>query len=161
MAIYTILNSSIRAFSKANSQNTVLNIFSVTFDAIFTYYCFEFKKALCNSPKIVQHKKCTKNVQLKTLKPVLSQFPHIYVSVLSLLQPKEKSYIRKAADGSPQHLNIVANMILYFHFLFKLTKTEVLIYRYVDRDSQTYSYKNVPQTCAANLQEGPCWRVPP
>ena len=34
-------------------------------------------------------------------------------------------------------------LILYFHPLFKLAKTEVLIYRDVDGDSQTYSYKNV------------------
>ena len=44
-----------------------------------------------------------------------------------------------------------------FHFLFKLTKAEVLIYRDVDGDSQTYSYKNVLQAYAANLHEDPCW----
>ena len=37
LAIYAILNSSIRTFSTANLLNTVLKFFSVTFDAIFPY----------------------------------------------------------------------------------------------------------------------------
>ena len=49
--------------------------------------------------------------------------------------------------------------MLYFHFLFKFTKTEVSIYRYVDGDSQTHSYKNVLQTYAANLHKGPAGAV--
>ena len=52
------------------------------------------------------------------------------------------------------------DLILYFYFPFKLVKTEVLIYRDVDGDSQTYSYKNMLQTYAANLHKRPCWGVP-
>ena len=66
--------------------------------------------------------------------------------VLVLQQPKQKSYIRKSADwfstATHQHCK-KHDLILYFHFLFKLTKTEVLICRDVDGDFQTYSYKNV------------------
>ena len=54
-----------------------LEFFLVTIYAIFTYQFFEFKKAVCNSPKVVQHKKYVKNVQMKT--PVLSQCSRIYV----------------------------------------------------------------------------------
>ena len=75
-----ISNSNIRAFSLANLLSTVLKMFFVTFDAVFTYWFFEIEKALCNSPKIVQHKKYIKNIQLKTLKPILPQLLHIYVS---------------------------------------------------------------------------------
>ena len=85
------------------------------------------------------------------------------MKVLVLLQPKWKSYVRKSADWfSPtiyKHWE-EHDLILYFHFLFKLTKTEVLIYRDVDVDSQTYPYKNVLQTYAANLHEGPCCGFP-
>ena len=42
-----------------------------------------------------------------------------------------------------------------FSLLVKLTKTEVLICsRYVDADSQRYSYKNMLQNYAANLHKG-------
>ena len=47
--------------------STLLKNFSVTFDAIFTYYFFEFEKALSNPPKIVQRKKYIKNTQRKML----------------------------------------------------------------------------------------------
>ena len=69
--------------------------------------------------------------------------------------------IKKNLSGFPQHhTNIEHDLILYFHSLFKMRETEVLIYRCVDGDSQKYSYKNMLQTYAANLHEGPCWGVP-
>ena len=149
--MYAILNSSIRAFSTANLLHTVLNFFSVKFDAIFTYQFFEFENALCNSPKIVQHKKYIKNIQLKTLKPVLPQCSHNYVSQFWFCCSPNRNPIL----NWDQH-----GLILYFHFIFKLTKAEVLIYRHVDGHSQTYSYKKVLQIYAANLYVGPYWVVP-
>ena len=77
---FAISNSSIRAFSTANFLNTVLKIFSAKFGAIFTYWLFEWEKALCNSPEVAQHKKYIKNIQMKTLKPILSHCSHSYVS---------------------------------------------------------------------------------
>ena len=113
LAIYAILNSSIRAFSTANLLNTVLNFFSVTFDAIFTYQFFEFENALCNSPKIVQHKKYIKNIQLKTLKPVLPYCSHSYVSQFWFCcSPNRNPILENQLTGSPQqHINIGRNMI--------------------------------------------------
>ena len=161
--MYAILNSTIRAFSTSNLLNTVLKIFSVTFDAISTYQFFEFENALCNSPKIVQHKKYIKKYSTENVKTsIVLMFTQLCFIVLVLLQPKQKSYIRKSADwfSTTTHKHWEEHdLILYFHFLFKLAKTEVLIYRDVDGDSQTYSYKNVLQTYAANLHEGPCWGV--
>ena len=77
---FPILNSSIRAFCTANFLNTVLKFFSAKFGAIFTYWLFELEKALCNSPEVFQHKKYIKNIQIKTLKPVVSHCLHSYVS---------------------------------------------------------------------------------
>ena len=113
LAIYAILNSSIRAFFTANLVHTVLNFFSVTFDAIFTYQFFEFENALCNSPKIVQHKKYIKNIQLKTLKPVMSQCSHSYVSQFWFYcSPNRNPMLENQLTGSPQrHINIGRNMI--------------------------------------------------
>ena len=73
-------------------------------------------------------------------------FTKLCFVVLLLMQPKQKSYIRKSADwfSTTTHKHWEEHdLILYFHFLFKLAKTEVLIYRDVDGGSQTYSYKNV------------------
>ena len=47
------------------------------------------------------------------------------------------------------------DLILYFHFLLSWQKTEVLICgRYVDADSQRYSYKDMLQNYEANLHKG-------
>ena len=120
LAIYAILNSSIRAFSTTNLLNTVLKIFSFTFDTIFTYQFFEFRNAVCNSPNIVQHKKYINNMQLKTLKPVLSQCSHNYVSWFWFCcSPNRNPILENQLNGSPQqHINNEWNMISFFSLHF-------------------------------------------
>ena len=44
-------------------------------------------------------------------------------------------------------------MIYFFIFTSKLTETEALICRYVDADSWRYSYKDMLQNYASNLQK--------
>ena len=74
-------------------------------------------------------------------------FTHLCFIVLVFLQPKQKSFTRKSAywfsRKTHKHWGEY-DLILYFHFLFKLTQTEVLIYRYVDRDSDVFSQKRAP-----------------
>ena len=66
MAIYTI--PYIKWFSSASLLNTVLKILSVTSDAIFTVYLFEFETALSNSLKLFNGKKhFIKNIEKKPL----------------------------------------------------------------------------------------------
>ena len=84
-------------------------------------------------------------------------FTYLCFIILALLKPKYKSYTRKSADWfftkTHKHCN-EHDLILCFHFLFKLTKTEVLMYIYILR-LLTYSYKNVILAYAANLHERP------
>ena len=79
-------------------------------------------------------------------------FTQLCFIVLVFLQPKQKSNIGKPADwfSTTTHKQLEEHdLILYFRFLFKLAKTEVLIYRDADGDSQTYSYKNgAPNLCS-------------
>ena len=74
-------------------------------------------------------------------------FTHLCFIVLVFLQPKQKPFTRKSADWFSRKTHKhwgEYDLILYFHFLFKLTQTEVLIYRYVDRDSDVFSQKRAP-----------------
>ena len=72
LAIYKILYTDIKAFSRLNLLNSVLNILSLTFDAIFTY--FHYSRQLSVIHQKLLNVKNIENVHMKTLNQFFSNF---------------------------------------------------------------------------------------
>ena len=89
---------------------------------------------------------------------------HIFVSQFwSCCSPNRNPMLENQLTGFSlflcllQHIKIATNMVQFFIFFPRLTKTEVLICRYIDVDCQRYSYGEL---CIEFTKEGPCWDVP-
>ena len=85
-------------------------------------------------------------------------FTYLFHSFGLAAVPMEILYKKISWLGSPgfllcYNINIARNMIKFFIFISRLTKTEVLMCTYVDVGSSRYSYKIMLQNFASNLHK--------